>query len=79
MAAGDETHTWSFAAVPDRQVARADDGTWMRMPDEMTGIVKQLTLGQKPYPAADPDRRGCAARARSRWPPTPTARRGRRA
>ena len=52
MAAGDETHTWGFAAVPDRQAARADDGTWMRMPDEMTGIVKQLTLGQKPYPAA---------------------------
>jgi hypothetical protein len=52
MAAGDETHTWGFAAVPDRQVARADDGTWMRMPDEMTGIVKQLTLGQKPYPAS---------------------------
>ncbi len=53
MAAGDETHTWGFAAVPDRQVARADDGTWMRMPDETTGIVKQLTLGQKPYPASD--------------------------
>jgi hypothetical protein len=52
MAAGDETHTWGFAAVPDRQVARADDGTWMRMPDETTGIVKQLTLGQKPYPAS---------------------------
>jgi len=23
------------------------------MPDEMTGIVKQLTLGRKPYPASD--------------------------
>ena len=53
MAEGDETHSWGFAAVPDRQVARADDGTWMRMPDEMTGIVKQLTLGRKPYPASD--------------------------
>ena len=44
--------------MPDRQAARADDGTWMRMPHEMTGIVKKLTARPEAVPGRRPDRRG---------------------
>jgi len=76
MAEGDEEHRWGFAAVPERQAARADDGTWMRMSPETTGIVKQLGGDQKPFPAAEligaaspPDPKPVAAGADSPlWP-----------
>ena len=76
MAEGDESHTWSFAAVPGQWAARADDGTWMRMSPETTGIVKQLGGDQKPFPAAEligaaspPDPKPVAAGADSPlWP-----------
>jgi hypothetical protein len=53
MAEGDEEHTWSFAAVPDREVLRADDGTWLYMPPEVTAVVRKYAGDQKPFPASD--------------------------
>jgi hypothetical protein len=53
MAEGDEEATWSFAAVPARHAMRADDGTWMDMPAEMSALVTKVAAGREPYPAGE--------------------------
>jgi hypothetical protein len=51
MVGGDEEFTTSFAAVPARHAMRADDGTWMEMPAEMSALVTNVAAGREPYPA----------------------------
>ena len=53
MAEGDENHTWSFAAVPAKDALRADDGTWLDMPPEVTAVVKGFAGDQRPFPASE--------------------------
>ena len=50
---GKEDHNWSYAAVPSRAAARADDGTWMDMPASVTAIVRKAAAGVKPFPATN--------------------------
>ena len=47
-----EEHAWSFAAVPSKDAARAEDGTWMQPPREATALVKEYSEGIDPYPAS---------------------------
>jgi len=51
MVGGDEEFTTSFAAVPARHAMRADDGTWMQMPAELSALVTKVAAGREPYPA----------------------------
>lgn len=53
MAEGDESHTWGFAVVPGQDAARADDGTWMVMPPEVSAVVEKYAGDQKPFPASE--------------------------
>jgi hypothetical protein len=47
-----ERHAWSFAAVPSKDAARAEDGTWMQPPREAITLVKEYSKGIEPYPAS---------------------------
>jgi hypothetical protein len=53
VAEGDQSFTSSFAAVPSRHAARADDGTWMEMPPDVTALVRKYAAGQPAYPASE--------------------------
>jgi hypothetical protein len=53
MAEGEEEHTWGFAAVPSKEAARADDGTWMAMPREVTTLVKEYSRGIESFPPSE--------------------------
>jgi hypothetical protein len=48
----EEEHAWSFAAVPSKDAARGEDGTWMQPPPEATTLVKEYSEGIEPYPAS---------------------------
>ena len=50
---GDQDFTVSFAAVPERHAQRADDGTWMEMPPDVTALVRKYAAGRRPYPAGE--------------------------
>jgi hypothetical protein len=53
VAAGDQDFTWSYVAVPSRHAQRADDGTWMEMPPDVTALVEKYAAGRKPYPSSE--------------------------
>jgi hypothetical protein len=53
VAEGDEDFKWSFAVVPAKHAMRADDGTWMEMPPEMTAFITKVAGDHKPFPASD--------------------------
>jgi hypothetical protein len=50
---GDQDFTFGVVAVPARHAMRADDGTWMEMPPDMTALVTKTAAGRKPYPASE--------------------------
>jgi hypothetical protein len=49
---GEHQATWGFVAVPERNAARAEDGTWMEMPPEMSALITKVAGDHKPFPAA---------------------------
>ncbi len=50
---GDQDFRFSFTAVPERHAQRADDGTWMEMPPDVTALVRKYAAGRRPYPAGE--------------------------
>ena len=50
---GREDHDWSYAAVPSKAAALAEDGTWMDMPASVTAIVRKAAADLKPFPATN--------------------------
>jgi hypothetical protein len=53
VAEAEQDFTWSYAAVPSRHAQRADDGTWMEMPPDVTALVRKYAAGRRPYPSTE--------------------------
>jgi hypothetical protein len=45
--------TWGFAAVPERNAMRADDGTWLEMPPEVSALVTKVAGDMRAFPASE--------------------------
>ena len=52
FAAEGHRETVGFVAVPEHKVIRYDDGNWYTMTTQQTALIKELTAGAKPFPAA---------------------------